>query len=76
MKEIFLEFLHAKHTTGDHIQRHPSQRTVFYSDSLSCLQILENKNHPVIREIIQILTYLKEVASIIEFCWIPGHIGI
>ena len=61
-----------------YIQRHPSQRTVIYSDSLSCLQALENKNlnHPVIREIIQILTYLKEVGSIIEFCWIPGHIGI
>ena len=61
-----------------YIQRHPSQRTVIYSDSLSCLRALENKslNHPVIREIIQILTYLKEVGSIIEFCWIPGHIGI
>ena len=22
-----------------------------------------------------ILIYLKEVGSIIEFCWIPGHIG-
>ena len=28
------------------------------------------------REIIQIMTYLKEVGSIIEFCWIPGHISI
>ena len=26
-----------------YIQRHPSQRTVIYSDSLSCLQALENK---------------------------------
>ena len=52
-----------------YIQRHPSQRTIIYSDSLSCLQSLENKNlnHPVIREIIQILKYLKEVGSIIEF---------
>ena len=40
-----------------YIQRNPSQRTVIYSDSLSCLQALENKNlnHPVV---IQILTYL------------------
>ena len=61
-----------------YIQRHPSRRTVIYSDSLSCIQALENKNlnHPDIREIIQILTYLREVDSIIEFCWIPGHIGI
>ena len=44
----------------------------------SCLQALENKNlhHPVIRDIIQILTYLDEVGSTIEFCWIPGHVGI
>ena len=61
-----------------YIQRNPTQRTVIYSDSLSCLQALGNKNlnHPVIREIIQILTYLKEVGSVIEFCWIPGHVGI
>ena len=61
-----------------YIQRHPSNRTVIYSDSLSCLQALQNRNlnHPIIRDIIQMLTYLKEVGSIIEFCWIPGHIGI
>ena len=59
-------------------QRNPTQRTVIYSDSLSCLEALGNKNlnHPVIREIIQILAYLKEVDSVIEFCWIPGHVGI
>ena len=61
-----------------HIQSQTLQRTVIYSDSLSCLQALENKNieHPIIQEILHILTYLKEVGSQIEFCWIPSHIGI
>ena len=54
------------------------KKKVIYSDSLSCLQALGNKNleHPVIREIVHLLTYLNAVGSEIEFCWIPGHVGI
>ena len=61
-----------------HIQRDAIRKTVIYSDSLSCLQALQNKNmeNPIIREIIHILSYLGEVDSQIEFCWIPGHCGI
>ena len=29
-----------------------------------------------IREIIHILSYLGEISSHVEFCWIPGHSGI
>ena len=32
--------------------------------------------NPIIREIIHTLSYLWEVGSQIEFCWIPGHTGI
>ena len=61
-----------------YIQSQTLRNTVIYSDSLSCLQALLGKNleHPIMREIVQILTYLKAVGSQIEFCWIPGHIGI
>ena len=61
-----------------YIQSQTLRNTVIYSDSLSCLQALLGRNleHPIIREIVQILTYLKRVGSQIEFCWIPGHIGI
>ena len=61
-----------------YIQQQTLRRTVIYSDSLSCLQTLENRNleHPVIREIVHLLTYLNSVGSEIEFCWIPGHVGI
>ena len=61
-----------------HIQRDAIRKSVIYSDSLSCLQALQNKNmeNPIIREIIHILSYLREVDSQIEICWIPGHCGI
>ena len=61
-----------------HIQREAIRKSIIYSDSLSCLQALQNKNmeNPIIREIIHILSYLLEVGSQIEFCWIPGHVGI
>ena len=61
-----------------HIQRDAIRKTVIYSDSLSCLQALQNRNmeNPIIRQIIHILSYLREVDSHIEFCWIPGHCGI
>ena len=60
------------------IQRQVVRKSVIYSDSLSCLQALENKNlqHPVIRDIIQVLTYMNEVGSVIKFCWIPGRVSI
>ena len=61
-----------------YVQSQTLQKTVIYSDSLSCLQALKGKNleHPIIRETVHILTYLEEVGSRIEFCWLPGHIGI
>ena len=61
-----------------YIQRDAIPKSVIYSDSLSCLQALANKNfeNPIIREIVHIITYLHEVGSQIVFCWIPGHVGI
>ena len=61
-----------------YIQQQTLRKTVIYSDSLSCLQTQENTKleHPVIREIVHLLTYLNAVESEIEFCWIPGHVGI
>ena len=61
-----------------YIQRDAIRKSVIYSDSLSCLQALANKNfeNPLIREIVHIITYLHEVGSQIVFCWIPGHVGI
>ena len=61
-----------------HIQRQVIPKSVIFSDSLSCLQALQGKNlnHPVICEILEILTYLSKVNTEVVFCWIPGHVGI
>ena len=60
-----------------HIQRDAIRKSVIYSDSLSCLQALQDKNmENPIREIIHILWYLSDVDSKIKFCWISGHCGI
>ena len=61
-----------------HIQRQVIPKSVIFSDSLSCVQALQGKNlnHPVICEILEILTYLSKVNTEVVFCWIPGHIGI
>ena len=44
-----------------YVQQQTLRKTVIYSDSLSCLQNLQNRNleHPVIREIVHLLTYLQ-----------------
>ena len=61
-----------------YIQRQVIRKTVIFSDSLSCLQSLQSKNtqHPVILEIIELLTYLNNVNTEVVFSWIPGHVGI
>ena len=48
-----------------YIKRATIRKSVIYSDSLSCLQVLANKNfeNPLIRETVHILTYLHEVGS-------------
>ena len=52
-----------------YIQQQTLRKTVIYSDSLSCLQTLQNRNleHPVIREIVHLLTYF-------EYSWIRNRI--
>ena len=61
-----------------YVQRKVISKTVIFSDSLSCLQSLISKNiqHPVILEILELLSYLKQVNTEVVFCWIPGHVGI
>ena len=62
-------------STLEHI-REAIRKSVIYSDSLSCLQALQNKNmeNPILQEIIHILSYLKEVGSQIP-PWGPGGLS-
>jgi hypothetical protein len=46
--------------------------------SLSCLQSIRNMNidHPYILDIVKTYYLLTKQNEIVEFCWIPSHIGI
>lgn len=53
-------------------------RFAIFSDSLSCLQAIENRlwNNPLILSILNRLHNLIEKGIIIVFIWLPSHIGI
>ena len=77
---IFTAEAVALRLAAQYIQRQAIPRAVVYSDSLSCIQSLLNKNvqYPTILEIIEILTYLNKVNTEIIFfldtrsCWNSG----
>ena len=46
---------------------------VVYSDSMSCLQAIEN---PFICHIMNLLWSLSDKGTRVRFCWVPSHCGI
>ena len=54
-----------------------NNKFIIFSDSLSALQSLRNKNikNPLIAKVLQKHSDLVTMKSIV-FCWIPGHVGI
>ena len=58
--------------------RRPSKKIVIFCDSKSVLEsieIQESKN-PVMIEILDLLQHLVRENFIVEFCWLPSHVGI
>ena len=55
-----------------------SARHVVFSDSLSSLLALRafNSSHPILKDILLLLTSLEDAGKSIIFCWIPGHVGV
>ena len=55
-----------------------SHDVVIYSDSMSCLQAIDNEdtNQPLICRILNLLESLAEKGTNVQFCWVPSHIGI
>jgi len=50
---------------------------IIFSDSLSCLQAINNyNNNPFITEILQLHDLLATSQCEVVFCWLPGHVGI
>ena len=62
----------------DVIEKSNKKKFIICSDSLSCLQALENRklDHPLLIELLTKLTTLHVVDFDIFFCWVPGHVGI
>ena len=51
---------------------------VVYSDSMSCLQVIEGKDteNPLICHIMNLLWALSDKGTRVRFCWVPSHCGI
>ena len=51
---------------------------VVYSDSLSCLQLIESEDteNPLICNIMNLLWALSDKGTHVRFCWLPSHCGI
>ena len=51
---------------------------VFYLDSMSCLQAIEDKDmqNPLISHIMNLLWVLSDKGTCVRFCWVPSHCGI
>jgi ribonuclease HI len=55
-----------------------NDRFVLLTDSMSCLQSIENRklNHPLILDIVVRIHHLISAGKRIIFLWIPSHVGI
>ena len=51
---------------------------VVYSDSMSCLQAIDNEDteNPFICHIMNLLLSLSDKGTRVRFCWVPSHCGI
>lgn len=76
---IFTAELYGLITAVDHIVRHRYRKSVIFSDSLSSLKALNSPTswkHPLLVQLCNTLTQALAKKIQIEFCWVPGHIGI
>ena len=62
----------------EYIKSSSDNISTIFSDSLSCLQSIKNKNldHSYILDILIQYTNLSLKGKNVNFCWIPSHIGI
>ena len=79
-KSLVAPFTEAKaiQLAFEYIRTSDDKWFTIFSDSLSCLQSIKNMNieHPFILDILKQYCILTRQNKIVEFCWIPSHIGI
>ncbi|MBJ4999867.1 RNAse HI domain-containing protein, partial [Salmonella enterica subsp. enterica serovar Hadar] len=76
---VFTAELHAIHLALQHIQSKPHHHAVVYVDSLSALQALCSAvcwEHPMVCATRRLLRLLSSSGFLVQFCWVPGHVGI
>ncbi|MBJ3756042.1 reverse transcriptase-like protein, partial [Salmonella enterica subsp. enterica serovar Derby] len=76
---VFTAELRAIHLALQHIQSKPHHHAVVYVDSLSALQALCSAvcwEHPMVCATRRLLCLLSSSGFLVQFCWVPGHVGI
>ena len=75
---VFTAELVAIHKALCFIEVSDDYLNVIFTDSLSSLLALSdfNTSHPIIQNILTLLTSLHRAEKSVEFCWIPSHVGI
>ena len=60
------------------LNEHIGNRFTIFSDSISCLQGIQqlNSNHPIISDIQSKLIELQHFNKFVDLCWVPSHINI
>ena len=62
----------------DAMERSSNDRFLLVTDSMSCLQSIENHklNHPLVLEIVVRVRRLLSDGKQLVFMWLPSHVGI
>ena len=75
---VYTSELIAIHKALSFIEVCEGLRYVIFSDSLSSLLALMafNPSHPLLQDVLGLLTSLDRAGKSIVLCWIPGHVGL
>ena len=75
---IFTAELYGILTALKRIVNHEGDNFTIFSDSKSVLEVLSsfNPSHPLVLEILEWLFLLNCKRKVVQFCWVPSHIGI
>ncbi|MBJ5627093.1 RNAse HI domain-containing protein, partial [Salmonella enterica subsp. enterica serovar Derby] len=79
MATVLTSELHAIHLALQHIQSTPHYCAVVYVNSLSPLEALCSAvcwEHPMVCATRRLLRLLSSSGFLVQFCWVPGHVGI
>ena len=75
---IFSAEMCALYLALDRIREQNISKCIVFSDSLSCLQAIQNRKleNPLVLEFLERFDTLKRSGKDIILCWLPSHVGI